>query len=824
MNYTIDFICRAVSGSFIMHHHNDAITHIATDSRTLVKSQKAVFIALQKTSDGHKYLSECFEKGVRNFIVSEEWTAKQLPQGCNVILVEDTLDALQEIAAQHRARFTIPVIGITGSNGKTVVKEWLYRLLHSHYNIVRSPKSYNSQIGVPLSVLQMEEENTLAIFEAGISEPGEMEHLQKIIQPTIGIFTNIGETHQANFSSLEEKASEKLLLFTETDVLIYNKGYSPIEESVNKFLKEGKFKPGIKLLSWSLSDGAEIKVSIFSEGINRSEIHIGNHSISIPFSDHASIENAVHCLILMLYFDIDIKEIASNFKSLHPVAMRLEIKNGIHGCTLINDSYNSDLISLSIALDTLNQQNQHGRKTVILSDIPESGKSPENLYKEVASLLKEKNVSHLIGIGNEISSQRDLFQAGSHFSATTSDFLQHFPLDSFNDEAILLKGGRSFGFEAIAHRLEQKAHDTILEINLNSIVHNLNTYRSLLLPKTKIMAMVKALSYGSGSYEIANILQFHKADYLGVAYADEAITLRRHGITMPVMVMSPETAAFPNMIKYNLEPEIYTFKLLHEYIEAIGNYGEAGKTYPLHLKIDTGMHRLGFTFDGIDELILILKNHPQLKVKSLFSHLTSTEIAEHDGFTHEQINGFDAVCRKIMQALPYPVIRHILNSSGIIRFPEAQYDMVRLGMGLYGIDPAALIQNQLETVGTLKTTILQIKELKKGETVGYSRSGIAKENMLIATIGIGYADGFRRVLGNGNGSVLIHGKEARTIGNICMDMSMIDITGIEAKEGDEVIVFGREYSVQKMAESMGTIAYETLTGVADRVQRVYYKD
>ena len=828
LNYSIDFICRAVAGSFIVHHHNDTITHIATDSRTIVQPRQALFIALKKAGNGHRYLKECYDKGVRNFIVSDDEAANELPADCNIIALNNTLAALQQLAAEHRSKFTIPVIGITGSNGKTVVKEWLYQLLHSHYNIVRSPKSYNSQIGVPLSVLQMEPENTLAIFEAGISEPGEMENLKEIIEPTIGIFTNVGEAHQVNFSTIKNKTEEKILLFKDSDVLIYNKDYNPIEETVLEFLKESKFKPGIKLLSWSVTEGAKIKVSLKKNGLNNSDISVvynGNtYAASIPFSDKASVENAVHCFILMLYLGINHEEIATGFKRLHHVAMRLEIKNGIHGCTLINDSYNSDFISLSIALDTLNQQNQHSRKTVILSDIPESGKNPETLYKEVASLLAEKKVGHLIGIGNEISIQKNIFPEGSDFFSSTLDFLQHYPLESFSDEAILLKGGRSFGFEAIAHRLEQKAHDTILEINLNSIVHNLNTYRSMLLPGTKIMAMVKALSYGSGSYEIANMLQFHKADYLGVAYADEAINLRRHGISMPIMVMSPETTAFPNMIRYMLEPEIYSFRLLNEYIEAISNYGDKKTDYPLHLKIDTGMHRLGFSEHNTDQLLSILKNNPNLKIKSIFSHLTSTEIAAHDGFTEEQIKSFNSVCQKITDAFNYPVIRHILNSSGIVRFPDAQYDMVRLGLGLYGIDPAALIQDKLEPVGTLKTIILQIKQLKKGQTVGYSKRGVAKEDMLIATIGIGYADGFRRSLGNGAGRVLIHRKEAPTIGNICMDMCMIDISGIDAKEGDEVIVFGGEYPVQKMAENMGTIAYEALTGVADRVQRVYYKE
>jgi alanine racemase len=829
MNYFISDIAEIlharVSGSGDL---KASVSQLLIDSRKLIHPESSLFFAIRgERHDGHRYLSDLYGKGVRNFVVSVlPAEPSHFEQAC-FMLVPDTLKALQQISISHRQQFHIPVIGITGSNGKTIVKEWLYQLLREDKHIVRSPKSFNSQVGVPISVWQLKAEDELAIFEAGISKTEEMEHLEPIIAPTIGIFTNIGQAHDENFSNLHQKVAEKLLLFKHAEILICCKDYLVIQEELQK----NPDLNDLKLFTWSRKSRADLQVGKISKQVSDTEIQAVYKNdfihIKIPFTDEASIENAIHCWALMLYIGYAQALIESRMLFLSPVAMRLELKEGINNCSVINDSYNSDLSSLAIALDFLNQQKQHPKKTLILSDILQSGKSEESLYAEVAELLKRKGVSRIIGIGEAISRQSDLFLMERSFYQSTAEFLRHYTNQFFREETILLKGARSFGFEDISKILQQKAHETVMEVNLSAIVHNLNQFRSKLGPEVKIMAMVKAFSYGSGSFEIANVLQFHHADYLAVAYADEGVELRKAGITLPIMVMNPEEQSYDSMIQYNLEPEIFSFRVLGLFDEAARRnkiLQESDHRLNVHIKLDTGMHRLGFEEKDINELIVRIRNNKNLRIRSVFSHLAGSDEEEHDEFTRLQIRCFATMSSAITTHFDYPILRHILNSAGISRFPGGQFDMVRLGIGLYGIGSNEEEQAHLQQVSTLKTTISQIRHIPKGDTIGYSRKGYASENMQIATVPIGYADGLSRKLSNGKGRMIVHGKPAPVVGNVCMDMCMIDITNIAASEGDEVIVFGDEYPIVRIARDLGTIPYEVLTNVSRRVKRVYFQE
>ena len=819
------------------------INEILIDSRHLVHPKSTIFVAIVSgRNDGHRYIAGLYEKGVRSFLVSALPDRSGLLPGtvnepenffslASFILVGNTLDALQKLGAAHRSRFSIPVIGITGSNGKTVVKEWLFHLMSKDKKIVRSPKSYNSQIGVPLSVWKMEPENDLALFEAGISLPGEMEKLEPIIRPSIGIFTNIGHAHDEGFRDLGQKVEEKLKLFIHSGTLIYCRDHELIHDKV----MQDAFLDPVTKFTWGRNQESALQIIHVSPcestgttitGIFRNR----EQFVTIPFSDEASIENAIHCwaLLLLLGFEADV--ISARMKTLIPIAMRLELKEAINHCSLVNDSYNSDINSLGIALDFLNQQTQHIKKTVILSDILQSGRDPDSLYREISGILTGKGISRIIGIGTEISRQASRFPMEKSFYSTTHDFLDHFPFSSLRDEAILLKGARIFEFERISHALQQKSHETILEIRLDALVHNLNYYRSKLEPGTRTMAMVKAFSYGSGSFEIANLLQFHRVDYLAVAYADEGVELRKAGITLPIMVMNPEEESFDLLLQYNLEPEIYNFRVMGMLERAIPeNQGESKIPVPVHLKIDTGMHRLGFDPSEIESLVERLKNNPELRVQSVFSHLAASEDPTEDKFTRNQIRSLQDTAEKIENSLGYSFLVHILNSAGISRFPEAQMGMVRLGIGLYGVGFNEEEQHNLRNVSTLKTVISQIKKVKAGDTIGYNRKGVAPEDKVIAILPIGYADGFSRRLGNGAGKVMINGIPARTIGNISMDTCMVDISEQCALagsppvcEGDEVIIFGDDYPIAQLARDLGTIPYEILTGISRRVKRVYF--
>ncbi len=821
--YSLVDIARMTSGRLSGQAGNQLIDELLTDSRKLTSPYRSLFFALiTPRNNGHRFIGDLYEKGLRNFCVSE--MPETPPEDAVFILVDDTLKALQQLAAAHRRSFNIPVIGITGSNGKTIVKEWLWQLLSSEKTIVRSPRSYNSQIGVPLSVWQMNPLHTLGIFEAGISQPGEMQKLQEIIQPSMGIFTNVGHAHDQFFASQQQKTEEKLKLFRDVDLLICCSDHPLITTALSKagFMAS-------KLFTWGRQAGNTLQIKAISKsnnntlisGIYRSE----SLSIEIPFSDEASIENACHCWAVMLAMGYGPDVTASRMRRLTGVAMRLEMKEGINGCSVINDAYNYDPESLAIALDFLSQQNQHLQRTVVLSDMLQGSADEAATYRVIAGLLLDKGVSRLIGIGTVISSYAHLFGPDSRFFSSTEEFLSGFKPAWFRNETILLKGARAFGFERIHQLLQQKSHETVLEVNLNALVHNLNHYRSLLKPDTRIMAMVKAFSYGSGSFEIANTLQFHRVDYLAVAYADEGVELRKAGISLPIMVMNPEESGMEAMLQYELEPEIYNLRSLGMLLKAMH---ATGRPHPaqadVHIKLDTGMHRLGFDEQEIGGLIKQLAESPAIRVKSAFSHLAGSDDPQLDAFTRQQLALFSAMTEKLEMALGYPFLKHVLNSAGISRFPEAQHDMVRLGISMYGISSDPEEQKMLEVVSSLKTSISQIKHLNPGESVGYSRAWRAEKPVTIATIPIGYADGLSRRLSNGRGTMLVNGFPARVAGNICMDMTMLDITGIAAKEGDEVLVFGKELPIASLAEAMDTIPYEILTGISRRVKRVYFQE
>lgn len=795
---------------------------LLTDSRSLTFPAESLFFALvSKRNNAHQYVYELYNQGLKSFVISEiRPEYEQMPDAL-FLLVDDTLLALQQVAAFHRGQFNMPVIGITGSNGKTIVKEWLFQLLHNDFKIVRSPRSYNSQIGVPLSVWQLKQDTEMGVFEAGISLPGEMKFLEPVIQPSIGIFTNIGDAHQEHFINREQKIEEKIRLFSRSEVLIYCSD-NPLLDAV---IRNAGLKA--KLLSWGKSENNNLQLKSVRKDTLRTYLEVATQKVDftfcLPFTDDASIENVMHCIVLMHHFNYAWDEINARLTHLENVAMRLEVKEGIKNCLIINDTYNSDVNSLNIALDFLSQQaaTKNLSKTVILSDMLQSGLQPEELYRKLADLIRARQINKVIGIGEEISRQAAAFSGLTHyFYPSTEDFLHSTQSADFSQEVILLKGSRKFQFELISQKLELIAHETTLEVNLNSLVDNFNYFRAKLRPETKVMCMVKAFAYGSGSVEIAKTLQHHRADYLAVAVADEGAELRRAGIRIPIVVMNPEKSSFSVLFENNLEPEIYSFKLLNDFIEAAGKL--ALTDYPVHIKIDSGMHRLGFDPSEIEQLILVLKQQNQLKVRSVFSHLAGADDPTLDDFTKQQFSIFDDCSKRISAAFSHQIMKHLLNSAGTERFPEYQLDMVRLGIGHYGI--SALPKIQLKQVCSLKTIILQIKEVKAGETVGYNRRGIVAENKRIAILPVGYADGFDRKLGNGVGEVLIRGKRAKVIGNVSMDLITVDVTGLEAQEGDAVEIFGDNITVAEVAGKLNTIPYEILTGISRRVKRIYFQE
>lgn len=795
---------------------------LLTDSRSLTFPAESLFFALvTNRNNGHQYVQELYNQGLRAFVISEVHPEFETLHDALFLLVDDTLMALQQIVAAHRREFSVPIIGITGSNGKTIVKEWLFQLMQEDCKIVRSPRSYNSQIGVPLSVWQLKSDTQLGIFEAGISMPGEMANLEHVIHPTIGIFTNIGDAHQENFVSQQQKITEKLKLFTHVEILIYNADNPHVDAEI----KQADFKA--ELLSWGHQPECYLQILKIKKSATRTELSISRQNVHftfcIPFSDDASVENALHCITCLLYKGYDEREINKRLSQLESVAMRLEVKQGVQDCLIINDSYNADLNALNIALDFLSQQaiSKKLSKTIILSDILQSGFQPDLLYQKVAELVLARNCNKFIGIGEEIGKHAAAFSAiESYFFSTTEAFLNDPVSIGFRQEAILLKGSRKFGFEQISHKLELIAHETVLEVNLNALVDNLNYFRSKLHRETKIMSIVKAFAYGSGSVEIAKTLQHHRVDYLAVAVADEGAELRRAGIRIPIVVMNPEKSAFDVLFENNLEPEIYSFNLLNSFIEAAGKL--ALTDYPIHIKIDTGMHRLGFDATEIDNLIELLKSKNQVKVRSVFSHLAGADDQRFDDFTRQQISVLNTCENKFTKSFSHRILKHILNSAGIERFSDYQFNMVRLGIGHYGV--STLPEVQLRQVCALKTIVLQLKKVKAGETVGYNRNGVATEDKLIAMLPIGYADGYDRKLGNGLGEVFIKGKRAKVFGNVSMDLIAVDVTGMDVQEGDSVEIFGDHITITEIAEKLNTIPYEILTGVSRRVKRVYFSE
>jgi alanine racemase len=795
---------------------NDFINILLTDSRRITTPAGGLFFALSGRRNGHEFIAEAYAAGVRNFVVRQE-PGIRLPDA-NFLIVADVLRGLQTLAKYHRERFNLDVIGVTGSNGKTIVKEWLYQLLSANKNIVRNPKSYNSQIGVPLSIWQITERNDLGIFEAGISQPGEMDRLEAIIKPGIGVLTHLGTAHDEGFNDTAEKIKEKLKLFKNCRLLVYN--YDQMVDYKDAIGSQ-------KCFTWS-RNFKQADLHVFSETISKKHYYLrANYkgqeiACMIPFLDQASVENAIVCWATLLALGYSATEAGRRLEHLHPVSMRLELKTGINDCSVIDDTYNSDIHSLEIALNFLNQQNQHKKKTLVLSDIYQSGLPDDVLYRQVADLIKSKKVDKFIGVGQAIKLHQQYFDVPQKFFfADTTELLDNLPVPGFKSETILIKGSRSFEFERVSRALVQKTHETVMEINLNAMLGNLNYYRSKLKPGVKLMAMVKAFSYGSGTFELANMLQYNNVDYLAVAYTDEGISLRQAGISMPIVVLNAEQSAFEKLAEYNLEPVLYSFGIFTDFTR----FAQQNQLtdYPVHLKIDSGMHRLGFECADIDLLCELLTENKLLQIMTMFSHLAASEAPAHDEFTQLQIDRFTDATAKIERCLGYKTIKHLCNTSGISRWPSAQFDMVRLGIGLYGIDAAVPATDEaLQPITSLKTSISQVKKIAAGETVGYGRKGVMLNGGQIATVRIGYADGYLRAFGNGVGNMLVNGVVVPTIGNISMDMCMIDVSGVEVNEGDEVIVFNHQHRIEELAAQIGTIPYEILTNISQRVKRVYF--
>lgn len=824
MVYTIEKVTTLI-GARRYGESDGNVRWILTDSRSLCFPEETLFFAIRsERNDGHKYIADLYRRGVRSFVVEvlpADWQ-KDYPDA-NFLKVPFALEALQRLAERHRDEFDIPVVGITGSNGKTVVKEWLYQLLSPSMTVTRSPRSYNSQIGVPLSVWLLSEQSQVGVFEAGISQPGEMESLRDIIQPTVGVITNLGAAHQENFKSMADKCHEKLRLFHDSKAIVYPYDDEVIRQCVESYDYKGE------QIAWSVKDPS---VRLFIKSVDKKNTqttvtYVFNGveaAYALPFIDEASVANSITCAAVALHLGLTADEIAQRMPAIEPVAMRLEVKEGQHGCTLINDSYNSDVNSLDIALDFMNRRPDHEgrRRTLILSDIYQSGEDGDTLYKKVSELAVKRGVQKFIGIGPEISRCADeIMIEEKYFFDDCNSFIGSTVFSSLRDEVILLKGSRKFSFDRLTELLEQKVHETILEVNLNSVVKNLNYYRSYMKPTTKLVCMVKADAYGAGSVEVAKTLQDHRVDYLAVAVADEGVTLRKNGITCNIMIMNPEMTAFKTMFDYKLEPEVYSFRLLDALVKAAQKEGITG--YPVHIKLDTGMHRLGFDPRcDMDELISRLKHQNAIIPRSVFSHFVGSDSDDFDNFSAMQFKLFDEGSKKLQSAFSHKILRHMDNSAGIEHFPERQMDMCRLGLGLYGIDSRD--NSILNTVSTLKTTILQIHRVPKEETVGYSRKGVLTRDSVIGAIPIGYADGLNRRLGCGHCYCLVNGQKAPYVGNICMDVAMIDLTGIDCKEGDTVEIFGEHLPVTVLSDVLGTIPYEVLTSISNRVKRVYFQD
>ncbi|MBR5890770.1 MAG: bifunctional UDP-N-acetylmuramoyl-tripeptide:D-alanyl-D-alanine ligase/alanine racemase [Bacteroidaceae bacterium] len=826
MSYTIEELGRIIKARYVGVSPGGKILRLLTDSRSLSFPEETLFFAIvTRHGDGHDYVDDLYRRGVRNFVVNQSFDCACYADA-NFLVVDDTLSSLQALAAYHRSRFDIPVVGITGSDGKTIVKEWLYQITCGDYVVTRSPRSYNSQIGVPLSVWMLNDETTLGVFEAGISRQDEMDRLQRIIRPTIGVITNLSEAHQENFSSMQQKCAEKLSLFKECDVIIYNGDDAMLANSVSRSLLSSRE------IAWSRTDSER---PLYISSIEKTATHATiryrylafENQYTIPFVDDASIEDSINCLAVALYLMVSAEEIAERMAHLEPVAMRLEVKEGINNCVIINDNSNSDTASLDIALDFMQRRcSSMGdlTHTLILSDLKETGQTARSLYRTVARYIEKRGIDKFIGVGKDIASEAARFEKmplKSYFFATVDELLASEVFAALHDEVILVKGTHAYSFETLSEALEKKVHQTILEVNMSALPENLNHYRNYLAPETKVICMVKASAYGVGAMEVARTLQDSNVNYLAVAVVDEGVELRKAGLATGIIIMNPEPCSFRSLFANKLEPEVYSFSMLRALVQAATREGITD--YPVHIKIDTGMHRLGFLPQEVPELVEELKRQTALTPRSVFSHFVGSDSSDFDAFTAEQVERFCVAADTLQAAFPHRILRHICNSAGIERFSDKQFDMVRLGIGLYGVSPICEDVN-LKTVATLKTIILHLRDVPADETVGYSRRGRLERPSRIAALPIGYADGLNRKLGNGRGYCLVNGKPARYVGNICMDVCMVDVTDIDCKEGDVVEIFGENLPVYRLAEWLETIPYEILTSVSARIKRLYYCD
>ncbi len=820
---TISELAKLMSAQTVLADPELKVKQLLYDSRQLYTAHEVLFIALVgKNHDGHRFIPELAQKGVRNFCVSQ--SPENIIDGCNYLVVEDTLRALQELAKSIRALSEARIVSITGSNGKTTVKSWLTQILRNNFRVCSTPKSYNSQIGVPLSVWELDSKDEIGVFEAGISRPDEMLRLQEILQPEIGIFTNLGSAHDEFFHSKEQKLAEKLRLFENAKFLVYQKSHSQLSSAIEKFAASHN----VRLWSWSYKDSAADL--LIKEWRNQGDWCIGfavyhgrKLTLKAPFTDNASLENLAHCWLLALKLGMNEGEIQTVVSDLSPVAMRLEMKSGLNNSLLINDTYNADLESLSVALNFQKNHSGNAERILIISEMLQTGLSAGELNQKMGSIINGFNLQRVIGIGSELKAELLALRAPVDLYRTTEDFMDDIFRYQFAGKSILIKGARHYKLEKLIQRLESKTHDTVLNIHLDRMVNNLNYFRAKLNADTKLMAMVKAFSYGSGTVEIAKLMEFHKVDYLGVAYADEGIVLRKAGIKIPIMVMNPELDTYSDLIAYELEPEIFNLNRLKLFASAVREKG-FNKGFPIHIKLETGMNRLGFSPHELPALLKELSGMPELKVKSVFSHLAASDDLSERDFTLKQITTFKEMCETLKAELGYRFMAHICNSGGVSNYPEAQLDMIRLGIGLYGITSNKTDSGFLQPVNELYASVSQVKHVEAGDTVGYGRSYIAKEAKDIAVISIGYADGFRRSLSNGIGQVFIGNHAFPVIGRVCMDMMMVDITGSEVKEGDRVEIFGPNISIHDLARRMDTIPYEVLTGIGQRVKRVYFMD
>jgi Alr-MurF fusion protein len=818
MMYTSKELVHAVQGEAVVLGHAQAVTHVTLDSRKLSLPSSSVFFAISGVRhDAHLFLEEVYHAGVRVFITEKPCTVDMFTDA-TVIRVPDSIAALQRLAAHRRQQFHIPVIGITGSNGKTVVKEWLNLLLSDDFHIVRSPKSYNSQVGVALSVLNMESYHTLGLFEAGISEPGEMASLAAMIRPTLGVITTIGVAHLENFGQPAAIAAEKVKLFSGDVPVVYSADQPAIASVAHA--------PGS--LSWSFSGRGDVQLQADAQGASGTLLRVRHaeteFSVSVPFRDAASLENAASCITVMLKMGYGADRIAERLPRLVPVSMRLELLQGAGGSILVNDTYSNDLQSLEIALDFARQQSSAKPLVAVLSDIVQSGVADRDRHRKIAALLQSKGVAQVYGVGSGFAEHEDVYGLPHQWFPSVANFTETIRPEVLYQKVILVKGARELKFERIVSFLQQQTHETVLQVDLSAMEHNLNYFRSKVGSGVKIMAMVKASGYGAGAHEVASLLAFNKIDYLAVAYTDEGVSLRQSGISLPIMVMNPERSSLHALLHHHLEPEIYSFRSLDQYLEACAA-GEAPLAErKIHIKVNTGMNRLGFEAEEMAALGVRLQDVPGVRVVSVFTHLAASEDAKHDGFTATQLKCFDEAAAILENALGYGLLRHVGNTGAIQRFPQARYDMVRLGIGLYGISAVPSEQGLLRQVSSLKTVVSQLRTIGVGESVGYGRSFVATVRTTVATIPVGYADGLKRLLGNGGGEVLIRGVRCAILGRVCMDMTMVDVTGLEVNEGDEVTVFGEGLPIQEFAERCQTIPYEVLTSIPARVKRVYLQE